>query len=219
MSTQNVYYNPQPASAVCFAAAAAAWNTSTDYVVGQLVTESGSTYFCLIAHTSGTFATDLDAGKWLLLAAAVVWTPQAEGTGKGRLSAVWDRGAGHLPERYRFRCSTRWAATPAAGDSLRLYLPSSEGIATAALADGALTFGDAELTSEVPLVYDCDPLTPYPVAGAVDQLWITSGLARITARYVAMAGWNSSATKALTNTATDHWCLFYPADRVIEAAA
>ncbi len=47
-----------------------AWLTATAYAVGDVVTQSGSTYVCAVAHTSGTFATDLAAVKWLLLAAA-----------------------------------------------------------------------------------------------------------------------------------------------------
>lgn len=42
----------------------AAWVTGTAYVVGDLRTESGVTYYCIVAHTSGTFATDLAAAKW-----------------------------------------------------------------------------------------------------------------------------------------------------------
>lgn len=42
----------------------AAWQTATYYKVGQLVSNSGSYYRCLVAHTSGTFATDLAAGDW-----------------------------------------------------------------------------------------------------------------------------------------------------------
>lgn len=42
-----------------------AWVTSTNYTAGQsLVTSSSVIYICLITHTSGTFATDLAAGKW-----------------------------------------------------------------------------------------------------------------------------------------------------------
>lgn len=41
----------------------AAWGTNA-YVVDDLVTQGGNTYICLIAHTGGTFATDLAAGKW-----------------------------------------------------------------------------------------------------------------------------------------------------------
>lgn len=51
----------------------AAWVTATAYVAGppaSVVTDAGSSYVCLTAHTSGTFATDLGAGKWLLLAEA-----------------------------------------------------------------------------------------------------------------------------------------------------
>lgn len=42
-----------------------AWATSTAYAVGDLVVQSATTYRCLVAHTSGTFATDLAAAKWV----------------------------------------------------------------------------------------------------------------------------------------------------------
>lgn len=44
------------------------WVTSTSYAVMDMVTHSGATYLCATAHTSGTFATDLAAFKWLLFA-------------------------------------------------------------------------------------------------------------------------------------------------------
>lgn len=46
-----------------------AWATATAYVVGDVrtVTASGECYRCLVAHTSGTFATDLAASKWVLM--------------------------------------------------------------------------------------------------------------------------------------------------------
>lgn len=50
----------------------AAWLTATAYVVGppaSVVTEAGETYVCLESHTSGTFATDLAAVKWIKVAA------------------------------------------------------------------------------------------------------------------------------------------------------
>lgn len=43
-----------------------AWSTSHAYALGELVIQSGHDYRCLIAHTSGTFATDLSNGKWVL---------------------------------------------------------------------------------------------------------------------------------------------------------
>jgi hypothetical protein len=45
------------------------WLTGTAYAVGALVLQSGTKYYCTIAHTSGTFATDLGAGKWYALPA------------------------------------------------------------------------------------------------------------------------------------------------------
>ena len=43
----------------------AIWLTSTSYNIGDFVTESSVTYMCIEAHTSGTFATDLAADKWV----------------------------------------------------------------------------------------------------------------------------------------------------------
>ena len=45
-----------------------AWLTGTSYVKNDLVREAGSAYICLVAHTSGTFSTDLVASKWELFA-------------------------------------------------------------------------------------------------------------------------------------------------------
>lgn len=49
-----------------------AWVTATAYVVGppaSVVTQGGESYVCLISHTSGVFATDLAANKWIKVAA------------------------------------------------------------------------------------------------------------------------------------------------------
>lgn len=47
-----------------------AWLTSTGYSIGSYVRSSGVDYYCLVDHTSGTFATDLAAGKWYALVAS-----------------------------------------------------------------------------------------------------------------------------------------------------
>lgn len=44
--------------------AATDWLTATDYVVNDVVWNSDALYRCLVAHTSGTFSTDLAASKW-----------------------------------------------------------------------------------------------------------------------------------------------------------
>lgn len=51
------------------------WLTGTGYVVGDLVLETAKTYYCTTAHTSGTFATDLAAGKWYEIPSAAYEIP------------------------------------------------------------------------------------------------------------------------------------------------
>lgn len=66
--------------ATLLAPTAAAWLTTTAYAVGDLVAQGGSQYYCTTAHTAGTFATDLAAGKWYALPASGVYqipTPYA----------------------------------------------------------------------------------------------------------------------------------------------
>lgn len=58
------------------------WLTATDYAVGDVVQNGTGTYLCAVAHTSGTFATDLAAVDWITLfdtasyvASGVAFTP------------------------------------------------------------------------------------------------------------------------------------------------
>jgi hypothetical protein len=44
-----------------------AWATATAYVVGDVLLQTNDAYYCATAHTSGTFATDLAAAKWVVL--------------------------------------------------------------------------------------------------------------------------------------------------------
>lgn len=47
---------------------AAAWATNTSYVAqSSTVYQGNDVYLCLVSHTSGVFATDLAAGKWVLI--------------------------------------------------------------------------------------------------------------------------------------------------------
>jgi hypothetical protein len=53
----------------------AAWATGNIYSVGNYVREDNVTYYCKTAHTSGTFDTDLDAGRWVAQTILEVPTP------------------------------------------------------------------------------------------------------------------------------------------------
>lgn len=43
-----------------------AWVTTTAYDLQQIVLQGGNYYRCIVAHTAGTFSTDLAANKWVL---------------------------------------------------------------------------------------------------------------------------------------------------------
>jgi hypothetical protein len=43
------------------------WLTATVYAVNDLVPQSNNLYVCIVAHTPGTFASDLAASKWPLI--------------------------------------------------------------------------------------------------------------------------------------------------------
>lgn len=60
-----------------------AWLTATAYALSDVIEEAGSSYICIVAHTSGVFATDLAALKWELVA-----QKGADGVGAGDLIAA-----------------------------------------------------------------------------------------------------------------------------------
>ncbi|MGO9115226.1 MAG: carbohydrate-binding protein [Thermoguttaceae bacterium] len=75
---------------------APAWVTGTAYVIGQYVTQAGVTYVCLVAHTSGTFLTDLGATppKWQTAAISRFMFDDFRGTIDARYSGANGGGAG-----------------------------------------------------------------------------------------------------------------------------
>ena len=100
------------ASASAVAAAAAensllewsgAWLTATSYAPSDIVAsanagaENGNAYVCVQAHTSGTFATDLAAGKWALFV-----SKGASGAGTGDVLAA-NSGSEYVGTQATFR--------------------------------------------------------------------------------------------------------------------
>ena len=134
----------------------------------------------------------------------VAWTPQNTANNNGRISAVWDRGAGAKPARYYWRLKTRWVATPAVGDYSRAYVITSSAAADATLTDGGIAFGDANVGGEGGL-RNCIYLGTLCSDG-VDHGISMSGVTYIYERYVGIAVFNAAGStgKAFTNTATDH---------------
>lgn len=59
------------------------WLTATAYVVGNFVTQGGDGYLCIVTHTSGVFATDLAANKWVRITGVSYADLAATVLGKG----------------------------------------------------------------------------------------------------------------------------------------
>src|SRR5260370_37464964 len=56
------------------------WATGIGYLLGANVTINNGLYRSLIAHTSGVFATDLAAGKWLFITAVATGPQGVQGS-------------------------------------------------------------------------------------------------------------------------------------------
>lgn len=132
------------------------WVTATAYVPGDQVVSGAVTYACLIAHTSGTFATDLTALKWQRCATEdeILFTEDdtsiiyAEPTDLLKLTHVNDKDAVHFRESMLINSvATKVIRANAEGlkiiytfqnDDLRTYYPPSfEALATKLAADAA----------------------------------------------------------------------------------
>lgn len=68
----SVTKNSLAADVLTGVAAPTVWVTATDYLVDKTVTTNNGLYLCVVAHTSGTFSTDLASGFWSNIA---VWSP------------------------------------------------------------------------------------------------------------------------------------------------
>lgn len=71
----NLYIRFWEAGALVTCGTPAAWQTATAYTAGLTRANGGTNYVCLVAHTSGTFATDLAAGKWYALTSNIYEWP------------------------------------------------------------------------------------------------------------------------------------------------
>lgn len=112
------YFRFHTQGATLLIAAPADWVTATAYSIGDLRKHSGINYYCTTAHTSGTFATDLAAGKWHALAGDIyeIPNPYAEADlfdihyvqSADVLTLVHP---GYAPRELRRQGSTNWTLT------------------------------------------------------------------------------------------------------------
>lgn len=118
-----------------------AWVTATAYAVKDMVTNSGLVYVCVVAHTGGTFATDLAAGKWMFAATGDVLGPNAGAT--DGLPAVWNGATGKLLKVATASAIRTSLGSGATGDAL--YLAATPAAARTILSVPSA----AEITAEI----------------------------------------------------------------------
>lgn len=114
------------------------WATSTVYGVHDVVRYNSNGYVCVTAHTSGTFTTDLSAGKWELM-----W----EGGSGTPTGAITMFGGSTAPDGYLL-CDGG-AVSRSTYSDLFTAIGTTYGIG-----DGSTTFNVPDLKGRVPVGYN-----------------------------------------------------------------
>lgn len=139
------------------------------------------------------------------------------GFGVGRLSAFVDRGAGAAPEWIDFRAFCSWVANPTAGEICYVAVVQSDGthcdagVAYHATNDAAITLAAFNALPGI-----CNPI----IAHTADTGEKGSSSRRVvSSRYYAVAVFNASAAKNLTDSDGVSGVIATPVFPDIQAAA
>ena len=114
------FWNPATGAPVN-AATPSAWATGNIYAVGNYVRESSKNYYCVTAHTAGTFATDLAAGRWVEQSILEIPTPYAASALREiQFSQINDimyfAHANYLPHKLSRLADNNWTFAPVVFD-------------------------------------------------------------------------------------------------------
>lgn len=105
---------------------ATSWLTATAYVQStDLVWQSGKLYSCLVSHTSGTFATDLAAAKWLEIFDLASEVPGVTGVFARSFTTLTSAGS---PYTLTEADNGKAYLVNTAGGSITVNLPNSSGL-------------------------------------------------------------------------------------------
>lgn len=138
----------------------------------------------------------------------VTFTPSSTPlpAGDGRISAQHDLGTSAAPMRFEWRAKTAWNTSPVVGESVDIYLCTSDGT----IADGDFGTSDADFT-------DPNLLLNLEYIGSItaDLTTVSEGMkskgrCEITSRYVQVVFFNNSAGDALENDSAAHEFILTP---------
>ena len=135
----------------------------------------------LAAQPQKVFA---DSGDYPLILSSL-------GVNAGRSSVLFDRGAGSVPVKYKWRAVITWAAAPVAWDIAEIYVCESDG-----------TLNDATWVANASLAADAF-LNAVWLGSVYCQTTtsISSGSCILSSRYFMIGVWNRSTSKTLSATA------------------
>lgn len=150
-----------------------AWVTATAYVVGDVVSESTLGYVCAAAHTSGTFATDLAAGKWVPIG----------GDASGDAAAAATSATNAAASAAAAAASAAAAATSETNAAADAVSTAADAVSTAA--DAASTAADAISTAADAVSTAADAATAAAAATRVIDLAIYSDVSSVIAKVAA----------------------------------
>lgn len=166
------------------------WVTATNYQINDGVKATGGSYICRIAHTSGTFAADLAAVKWQLLAA-----DGTNGTGAGDMVAANNLSDVSNVVTARSNLGLGTAATAAASTFATALNPVITGVAE--LPDGSAAAPSLTNTGDTNTgLYFPAADTVAVSAGGVEQLRVSSATLNLPVAATRITGDFSNATVA-----------------------
>jgi hypothetical protein len=181
------------------------WVTATAYAAKDLVTESGVTYICVIAHTSGTFATDLAADKWMFFAGVPAGVGDVVGPAGGAtdgLPAVFSGTTGKVLKVATAAAIRASLGATSVGGSL--FTAASESAARTTVRalgqDQTEIFGTTGGTANQQTL-TLTPALPALVAGQKVRIIGGSGLTNTTAMTLNISGLGDTAVKLIDGSA------------------
>ena len=186
------------------------WATSYAYSLRDVVVDGAAgastdnLYICIVAHTSGTWATDLAAAKWELMvnvSEARDWARKTDGIvdSTDYSSKAWAVGGTDVTSTASRGAAKEWATTTGAAVDTSEYSAKEYAIGTTVAAGSAKTHADASSTSATASATSATASATSATASATSATASAASATAASASQTAAAG---SATSAAADLAT-----------------